>query len=219
MSLSRRHLLIASAATAAAPLLVHAQPAARAPQELKDYVRLKNPVAPESGAKVEVLEFFQYTCPHCASYDPILAAWRKTLPADVEYRRNPIAWNDQTLPHVKIYFTLEALKKTEELHAKVFRAVQVDRRPLLKTDEIADFMAANGIDRKQWLDTFNSFAVGTRASRAGQVWKGYKVDGTPAMAIDGRFMTAPHMVGSREGSLPVMDYLIQRARAERGGKK
>jgi hypothetical protein len=32
-------------------------------------------------------------------------------------------------------------------------------------------------------------------------------------------MTAPHMVGSREGSLPVMDYLIQRARAERGGKK
>jgi thiol:disulfide interchange protein DsbA len=105
------------------------------------------------------------------------------------------------------------------LHVKVFRAVQVDRRPLLKTDEIADFMAANGIDRKQWLDTFNSFAVGTRASRAGQVWKAFKVDGTPAMAIDGKFMTAPHMVGSREGSLPVMDYLIQRARAERGGKK
>jgi thiol:disulfide interchange protein DsbA len=51
------------------------------------------------------------------------------------------------------------------------------------------------------------------------VWKAYKVDGTPAMAIDGRFMTAPHMVGSREGSLPVMDYLIQRARTERGGKK
>jgi len=214
LSLRRRHLLIAAAL---APCLAHAQ--ARAPQELKDFTLVKPQQPTDSGNKIEVLEFFQYTCPHCATYDPILAAWRKTLPADVEYRRNPIAWNDQALPHVKIYFTLEALKKTEELHAKVFRAVQRDNRPLLKTDEIADFMAANGIDRKQWLDTFNSFAVGTRASRAGQVWKAFKVDGTPAMAIDGRFMTAPHMVGSREGSLPVMDYLIQRARAERGGKK
>jgi thiol:disulfide interchange protein DsbA len=141
------------------------------------------------------------------------------LPSDVEYRRNPIAWNDQTLPHVKIYYALEALKKADEMHAKVFKAVQVDRRPLLKPDEIADFMAANGFDRKQWLDTYNSFTVATRSTRAGQVWKAYKVDGTPMMAIDGKFMTAPSMVGSREGSLPVMDFLIQRARSERGAKK
>ena len=214
ISLSRRQLLIA---TALAPCVAHAQ--GRTPQELKDYTLVKPPQPTEGGNKIEVLEFFQYTCPHCAAYDPILAAWRKTLPSDVEYRRNPIAWNDQTLPHVKIYYTLEALKKTEEMHGKVFRAIQVDRRPLLKPDEIADFMAANGFDRKQWLDTYNSFTVNTRASRAGQVWRAYKVDGTPAMAIDGKFMTAPSMVGSREGSLQVMDFLIQRARAERGGKK
>ena len=80
-------------------------------------------------------------------------------------------------------------------------------------------MAANGIDRKQWVDTFNSFTVATRASRAGQVWKAYKVDGTPMMAVDGKFLTAPSMVGTREGSLAVLDYLIQRARNERGSKK
>jgi thiol:disulfide interchange protein DsbA len=214
MSLTRRHLLIAAALT---PCLARAQ--GRTPQESKDYTLVKPAQPTEGGNKIEVLEFFQYTCPHCATYDPVLAGWRKTLPADVEYRRNPIAWNDQTLPHVKIYYTLEALKKTEELHGKVFKAIQVDKRPLLKPDEIADFMAANGIDRKQWLDTYNSFAVNTRASRAGQVWKAYKVDGTPAVAIDGKFVTAPSMVGSREGSLQVMDYLIQRARAERSGKK
>ena len=213
MSLTRRHLLIAAALT---PCIAQAQ--GRTPQESKDYTLIKPAQPTEGGNKIEVLEFFQYTCPHCATYDPVLAGWRKTLPADVEYRRNPIAWNDQTLPHVKIYYTLEALKKTEELHDKVFKAIQVNRRPLLKTDEIADFMAANGIDRKQWLDTYNSFAVNTRAKRAGQVWKAYKVDGTPAVAIDGKFLTAPSMVGSREGSLQVMDYLIQRARAERAKK-
>lgn len=212
LSLSRRHLLIAAAL---APALAHAQ---RTPQELKDYSLVKPP-QPTEGNKIEVLEFFQYTCPHCYSLEPVLASWRKTLPADVEYRRNPIAWNDSTLPHVKIYYTLEALKKTEEMHAKVFKAIQVDRRPLLKPDEIADFMAANGFDRKQWLDTFNSFAVNTRATRAGQVWKAYKIDGTPTLAIDGKFLTAPSMVGTREGTPAVMDFLIQRARAERGGKK
>jgi thiol:disulfide interchange protein DsbA len=213
LSPRRRHLLIAAALT---PCLARAQ--ARAPQEAKDYTLIK-PAQPTEGSKIEVLEFFQYTCPHCATYEPVLAGWRKTLPSDVEYRRNPIAWDDRTLPHVKIYYTLEALKKTDELHTKVFRAVQVDRRPLLKPDEIADFMAASGIDRKQWLDTYNSFTVATRANRAGQVWKAYKVDGTPSVAVDGKYLTAPSMVGSREGSLAVLDWLIQKSRSERGAKK
>jgi thiol:disulfide interchange protein DsbA len=212
--LNRRHLLLAASTL---PCLAFAQ--ARAPQELKDF----RPVTPqqpvESGSKIEVLEFFQYTCPHCFTYEPVLAGWRKTLPADVEYKRIPISWDQGNLPHVRIYYTLEALGKVNELHTKVFQAVQQQRKPMLKPDEIADFMAANGIDRKQWLDAFNSFSVGARANRAGQVWRAFKIDGTPAMGVDGRWVTAPSMVGSREGSLAVLDYLIQRARGERGGKK
>ena len=76
-------------------------------------------------------------------------------------------------------------------------------------------MATQGIDRKQWLDAYNSFSVGARTNRAGQVWRAYKVDGTPSMAIDGKYVTSPSMVRSAEGSLLVMDSLIQRARAER----
>jgi thiol:disulfide interchange protein DsbA len=217
MPLSRRSLLIASVATAA-PLLARAQPAARAPQELKDYTVLKTPVPVESGAKIEVLEFFQYSCPHCASFEPYLAAWKKKLPTDVDYRRIPIAWDNSTMPHVRIYYTLEALGKLPEMHEKVFAAIQKNRQPMLNPDAIADFMAANGIDRKQWLDTYNSFSVAARANRAGQIWRAYKVDGTPIMAVDGRFMTAPSMVGTREGTLVVLDYLVQRARSERTKK-
>ena len=218
MPLSRRSLLIVSVATAATPLLAHAQPAARAPQEVKDYTVLKTPVPVESGAKIEVLEFFQYSCPHCATFEPYLAAWKKKLHSDVDYRRIPIAWDNSTMPHVRIYYTLEALGKLPELHEKVFAAIQKNRQPMLNPDAIADFMAANGIDRKQWLDTYNSFSVAARANRAGQVWRAYKVDGTPMMAVDGRFMTAPSMVGTREGTLVVLDYLVQRSRAERTKK-
>jgi thiol:disulfide interchange protein DsbA len=213
---TRRHLLIASAASAALPLLARAQ--ARAPQELKDFTVLKQPVPTESGNKVEVLEFFQYSCPHCASYEPFLAGWKKKQGADIEYRRIPIAWDNSTMPHVRIYYALEALGKLPELHEKVFVAIQKNRQPMINSDQIADFMAANGIDRKQWLDAYNSFSVASKANRAGQIWRAYKVDGTPMMAVDGRFMTAPSMVGSREGSLVVLDYLVQRSRAEKGKK-
>jgi thiol:disulfide interchange protein DsbA len=218
MPLSRRLLLIASAATAAAPLLVHAQAAPRVPQDVKDYVTLKTPVPVESGGKIEVLEFFQYSCPHCASYDPYLQAWKKKLPSDVDYKRIPIAWDNSTMPHVRIYYALETLGKLDDMHQKVFTAIQKNKQPMLNPDQIADFMAANGIDRKQWIDTYNSFSVATRSNRAGQLWRAYKIDGTPAVAVDGKFTTAPSMVGSREGSLIVLDYLVQRARAEKSKK-
>jgi len=218
MPLSRRLLLIASAATAAAPLLAHAQAAPRVPQDTKDYVTLKTPVPVESGGKIEVLEFFQYSCPHCASYDPYLQAWRKKLPSDVEYKRIPIAWDNSTMPHVRIYYTLETLGKLDDMHQKVFTAIQKNRQPMVNPEQIADFMAANGIDRKQWIDTYNSFSVAARANRAGQLWRAYKIDGTPAVAVDGKYTTAPSMVGSREGSLVVLDYLVQRSRADKSKK-
>ena len=210
MFAKRRQLLIA---VAALPAIARAQPA-RQLQEMKDF-RPVTPPQPTEGNKIEVLEFFQYSCPHCMSYDPTLQGWRKTLPADVEYRRIPISWDDKSVPHVRLYYTLEALGKTNELHSKVFEAIQTKRMPLLKPEEIADFMATQGIDRKQWLDAYNSFSVGARANRAGQVWRAYKVDGTPSMAIDGKYVTSPSMVRSAEGSLQVMDSLIQRARSER----
>jgi protein dithiol oxidoreductase (disulfide-forming) len=210
MLLARRLLILAAVL---APLAAHAQ---RAAQEGKDFRIVQPPQPVEVGNKIEVLEFFQYTCPYCATYEPVLEAWRKKLPADVEYRRIPIAWDATNVPHVRIYYTLEAMGKTGDVHMKVFRAAQARRGALLKPDEIADFMAANGIDRKQWLDTYNSFSVAARANRAGQIWRAYKIDGTPAMAVDGRFVTAPSMAGSNEASLAVLDHLIARARSERG---
>ena len=217
MPLSRRHLLFATVAFVAAPIRAQTQ-TPRAPQVGKDYMVLKKPVPTDSGAKVEVLEFFQYSCPHCFAYDPFLTTWRKKLPPDVEYKRVPIAWDNSTMPHVRIYYTLEALGKLPEMHEKIFAAIQKNKQPLLDPDQIADFMAANGIDRKQWIDTYNSFSIAARANRAGQIWRAYNVDGTPMMGVDGKFTTAPSMVGSREGSLIVLDYLVQQARAEHGKK-
>jgi len=209
-SIGRRHFV---AAAALLPVLVHAQGKGGQPVENRDFRRV-NPPQPSEGSKIEVLEFFQYTCPHCYSFNGDLERWKKTLPADVEFKRISINWDNATLNHSKTYYALEQLKRLD-VHEKMFAAIHNGRRRMLDAGEIADLMVNNGIDRARWNDAFNSFAVNTRVSRAGQTWRAYKIDGTPAMAVGGRFVTAPSMVGSREGTLPVLDFLIARVRSER----
>lgn len=212
----RREFLFAAAAL---PSLALAQAGGKRPDPGIDYTELRPPQPTESPGKIEVMEFFWYGCPHCAAFEPDLTAWRKRLAADVAYRRTPVAFSDAQTPHSRIFYALEALGKTEALHARVFAEIVGNRKPMLKPEDIADFMGANGIDRKQWLDTFNSFTVATRAARAAQVWRAYKVDGTPTMGVDGRFTTSPSQVGGRAECIRVMDFLIDRVRGEKGTVK
>jgi thiol:disulfide interchange protein DsbA len=210
---ARRRLL---AIGAMLPVIARAQTAA--PKEGTEFKLVQPPQPVESGNKIEVLEFFQYSCPHCFALNPDLEPWRKKMPADVDYKRIHINWDNSTLNHTKLYYSLEQLGRLD-VHDKVFTAIHVNKKHMLDPDEIAELMVANGIDRKQWLDMFNSFSTATRASKAGQIWRAYKIDGTPTLACDGRYLTSPAMVGSRSGSLVVLDYLIQRARTDRGTAK
>ena len=201
----RRQIVISAAAL---PALALAQP--KAPVEGQQYQLVRPPQPTESGGKVEVLEFFQYGCPHCYRFTPALEAWVKKQGGAIDFKRIPINWDGSTLPHTKIYFTLEQMGRLD-LHDKVFRAIQIDRRKLVDPNEIADFMAAQGIDRKAWLDNYNSFSVNTKAARAGQVWRAYKIEGTPAVAIDGKYLVQQQREGPA-ATAAVMDYLVATAR-------
>lgn len=205
----RRQLL---AAIALLPVAAQAQVKGGAPVEGRDF-RPVNPPQPTEGKRIEVLEFFQYTCPHCFRFNTVLERWKKTLAADVEFRRISINWDGTTLNHTRTYYALEQLNRLD-VHERVFAAIHNVRRRLLDPAEIADLMVNNGIERARWNEAFNSFTVNARVNRAGQVWRAYRIDSTPAMAVAGRWVTAPAMVGSLEGVVPVLDFLIARARAE-----
>jgi len=207
----RRRLL---AIGAMLPVIARAQ--SRGPTEGTEYKLVQPPLPVDSGNKIEVLEFFQYSCTHCFAFNPDLDAWRKKMPPDVDYKRIHINWDNSTLNHTKLYYSLVQLGRLD-IHDKVFAAIHVNHKRMLDPEEIADLMAGNGIDRKPWMDMFNSFSTATLASKAGQTWRTYKIDGTPTLACDGKFLTAPSMVRShtRSGALQVMDYLIDRVRRER----
>ena len=212
MKMKRRQFTatLLAATAAAQPLL---SPAQGTPAEGKQYVRLGQPLAAAGGGKIEVVEFFWYGCPHCNDFEPMLEAWVKKLPADVVFRRVPVAFRDEPFgTHQRIYYALEAMNQVEAMHRKVFYAIHNDRQRLDKPADISAFMAKNGVDGAKFLDVFNSFGVQTKARQAKQLAESYKIDGVPALGIQGRFYTSGTLAGSTEQALQVTDFLIQQIR-------
>lgn len=191
-------------------------PLARAqggPIEGQHYVKLTQRQPTQDPKKLEVVEFFWYGCPHCHAFEPMLDAWVKKLPADVNFRRLPVAFREVPFVlHQKLYFAIETLGLVDSLHRKVFNAMHVERNPLNTPEAIGDFVAKNGVDKAKFLDTMNSFSVQAKSKQAAALSAGYKIDGTPAIGIDGRYYTAGSLAGSNERSLAVTEYLMALAR-------
>jgi len=190
--------------------------AQKKPEDGSEYKTLDKRVPTEAPAgKVEVVEFFWYACPHCNAFEPQLEAWQKRLPADVVLRRVPVAFRDDFVPQQRLFYTLEAMGKLDELHAKVFHAIHQEKQALNKEDLIVAWAAKQGLDKAKFQETYNSFGVSTKARRAAQLQDAYKVEGVPALGIAGRWYTDGSMAGSMPRAVQVAEYLIGEARKSR----
>ena len=187
--------------------------AQRKPEEGKDFRALEKKAAVEAPAgKIEVVEFFWYSCPHCNAFEPRLTAWLKKLPPDVTFRRVPVAFRDDFVPQQRLFYTLEAMGKVDDLHAKVFQEIHQNRQPTDREDRILAFVEKNGVDRAKFQEVYNSFAVSTKARKAKQLQDQYEVDGVPAIGVNGQFYTDGTLAGGMDRALMVVDYLIGEAR-------
>lgn len=181
-------------------------------KEGKDFVTLPQAQPTETKGKIEVTEFFWYGCPHCYEFEPTLHAWRKTLPADVVFRRVPADFGRWT-GGARLYYTLQALGLEERLHGELFDAIHRDRLNFNNQAAVADWMAKKGVDRKKFDDAYRSFSVQTNVSRAQQLTRSHGLDGVPAVIIGGKYLTNNVMAGGFEPLPAIMNELIARARA------
>jgi protein dithiol oxidoreductase (disulfide-forming) len=189
-----------------------AQASVQQPQAGVDF-KLVQPAQPtDQKSKIEVIEFFWYGCPHCFAFDPILEAWVKKLPADVSFKRVPVAFRPDFEIHSKLFYALEVLQASEALHKKVFDAIHIEQKKLDKPEALADFVAANGIDRVKFLEALNSFSVQAKVAKAKKTFVAYKIEGVPTMAVNGKFTTAATLVGNHQNALLMVDYLVQQER-------
>ncbi|HLR13525.1 MAG TPA: thiol:disulfide interchange protein DsbA/DsbL [Burkholderiaceae bacterium] len=188
-------------------------PASQA-QDSNRYQTLKKTQPSETAGRVEVLEFFAYTCPHCKAMEPLVTKWADTLPEDVALQRVPVAFNSNMVDLQKLYYTLENLERLD-LHPKVFAAIHDEDKAIFTESAIIDWAAEQGLDRENFSDVFGSFGIQSRVSRANELAKNYEIDGTPTLAVGGKYVTSPTLTNSYAGTIEEADSLIEQAR-ERG---
>jgi thiol:disulfide interchange protein DsbA len=183
------------------------------PQQGIDYLILDKPVAVESApGKVEVIEFFGYWCPHCNAFEPELEAWLKRLPANISFKRVPVAFNDAAIPLQKMYYTLEALGRVNDMQRKVFTAIHAEKINLNTQEGIVAWAVKQGIDQKKFVDAYTSFAVNTKVTKAKQLVNAFKIDGVPSMGVAGRFYTDGTLAKGMTRALQVVEQLASEVR-------
>jgi thiol:disulfide interchange protein DsbA len=172
-------------------------------QNQPPYFELNPPQPVETTDKIEVLEFFWYGCIHCYNLEPKLESWLKTLPKDVEFRRVPAVFNERWAHDASIFYAFEALGLLDKLHRPFFDAIHRDRLRTDRWPELSGWLEKQGVDPKKFETTVKSFGVQGKTRRAVRLTSAYKIDGTPAMAVHGRY-TVP----SSEAMLGTVNQLV-----------
>lgn len=197
-----------------------------APKNDLEYLTLPSPQPTDTGKKIEVIEFFAYYCPHCNALEPKLAEWIKAQGANIAFKRVHVERGAPVAAQQRLFFTLEAMGLTDKYHAKVFEAMHQQGAKLSNDEQVFEWAEKAGIDRVKFIDTYRSFSMNPKISRARDLMGIYKVDRWPYVAIDGHYVTSPSHVaagipdekteaGLNRAFLQVMDFLVAKARAEK----
>lgn len=192
-----------------------AAPRGPAPVAGTDYEIIEGgqPFAPSKGT-VEVAEVFGYTCPACARFEPLLAAWKAKQPADVKVTLIPAPFGGPWVPYARAYYAGESLGVTARSHPRVFRALheagELPRNPT--ADELATFYAGLGVPATRFHAAYASADVDARLERAEHFIRRSGVDGTPALVVNGKYRVRGT---SFEDMLRIAEHLIARERLAR----
>ncbi len=167
--------------------------------------------APEG--KVEVVELFWYTCPHCYRFDEShLKDWKNNKPKNVHFINMPAVFgnNDRRLPLAKAYYVAEALKVSNKIHTPLFKAIHDDNRDMNNKRSLQKLFSKHGVSVKDFNDTYDSFWVTTQINRAKTMTKGYGIGGVPVIIVNGKYRLTSEMANGYNEMMKVLDYLIKK---------
>jgi len=200
------------------PVAAMAQPMAPGmPREGIDYEVLQTPQPTYSGVKgkIEVVEVFSYACPHCAHFQAYVGAWKKKLPADINFLYVPSVGQGSWERFAHGFYAAQIKKIQVRTHEAVFKAIfeegKLDHNASL--DEIADFYSGYGIDKKSFLELMLSKPVNDMANKSMQFTIRTGANSTPTVIVAGKYRITATGDRGFEGMIKTMDFIIAKERA------
>lgn|SRR5690625_958145 len=184
-------------------------------QENQSYALVQPAQPSDTKDKIEVLEFFSYSCPHCAAIEPLVQAWGKQLPDNVVVHQVPVAFNASMTDLQKLFYTLDSLDR-RDLHPEVFDTIHQKRQRIFDEKSIRKWAVEHDIDQEKFDSVFNSFGVRSKVARANELAKNYGINSTPTLAIGGKYLTSPAMAGGYQDAVDEAQRLLDTLQADQG---
>ena len=205
-----------SAPLVAAVVALAAPVSAQTYKEGEDYFKLPVTVETRNPDKIEVVEVFSYGCIHCYHLEPALNAWLGVQGDDVDFHRVPMAANRDLRTLAQAFFTAQVMDVMPKVHMPLFEnihdyGIDMTRPQLIRRM----FVRQAGVDEEEFMRIFDSFGINTRVRQADAQTRLYRVQGTPTLIVDGRYLVDTVSAGSAEGMLLVANHLIDRERTDR----
>jgi thiol:disulfide interchange protein DsbA len=187
--------------------------------EGRDYATLKPALPLNDPGKIEVLEFFAWPCSHCYELHPFVQQWAVKLPADVSFVKAAVSAGFPTwVPAARAYYAFEVTGDVYRLDSAVFKAIHEQRVNLFTDANILDWAAKQGVDRAKASAALNSMTVDTKSRQAEANARAARIEGTPAIIVDGKYKLVGAASKSYADWIPLLDQLIAKARADRKAK-
>jgi len=159
--------------------------------------------------KVEVTEFFWYSSPHCYELEPTIEAFVKKEGDRILFKRVAVTFDSKLLPYTKLYYSLVRLGLEEKLTPAVYDEIHQQKKRLLAEDAQANFLATQGVDKKKFVEAYESFEVPALVMEAMEQVHNYQIDVVPTLVVAGKYKTGPMYTKSYDGTAPVLDYLVK----------
>jgi len=176
-----------------------------------DYKKVEN-AKPGKGDSVEIIEFFNYACPHCKNLDPFIEEWRKSdKPESVSFKQVPVFWNSLYENTAKAYHTAEYLKISEKMHPIIFEAIHEKNVNFEDEAAIKNLFVENGVDGKEFDKKYNSFYVKQNLALGSKQFQNYKLKSVPVFVVDGQWEVSLQTAQTHQRLFKILNYLAERS--------
>ena len=182
------------------------------------YLRVRAVQPPANPAKIEVMEVFAYSCPHCYSFEPALKKWVAKKPGDVEFVRTPHTLGQPAnQARNRAFYAAQMLGVVDAFHTALFEAIHRDRKGMTTPAELRELAVQRaGVKGEDFDGAVNGFAADAGFRRGEQLVQGLGITSVPTLVVEGKHFVSPNIAGGFEGMLKVADFLVEQARKERG---
>ena len=162
---------------------------------------------------IEVREFFSYACTYCNQFYPLMNQYMASAASDVVLVHQPMIFRADWEPLARAYLVQQVLDIDAGVHDAMFVAIHEENRRFRSEEDLWAFIAERGgVSESSVGDAWSGFEVETLLRRNEQLARQVGVTGTPSLLVNGRYYVDGRMVGSLDGILQVVDFLVDRER-------